>query len=128
MTGNNTVTNDTATYALVVTGNSLVSGKTSIRSIELRETAKYLIDDKTGTRYVKRTVEGDESIAYMRSDAKWSVTRFDIYPVDCAYVKEVLQRNKRIGIIHKVRQEVENRKPSTYEDAVAIAALLGIEL
>lgn len=96
--------------------------------VELRETEKFLIEDKANLRFRKETTEGSESIASLTHRDTWWSTTYNVYALDSKYVKDLLEHNKRVKFLELVQEKLKALSPSTYEEALEIAKLIGVEV
>lgn len=96
--------------------------------ILLRETAAYLISD-SGKKYKK--IDGSNGcIAMHSSGSGWNRSVSRIYPLDCNYVKECLEKHRQKSYVFKISDHLQklSRSQLTYEQAVEIADKLGLEV
>lgn len=103
-----------------------------VQYAELRETAKYLIDDEKKVKYKKVESSVDGCIASNKRYQNWSWSGHDIYDVDSDYVLEVITSIKQKYYMNSVIDLALARAKEikSFEDAKKINELLdlGVEL
>lgn len=98
-----------------------------VKELELRETAKFLIDDKDRVKF--RKVENEKYIATNSKLSDWTTTGYDIYPLDHSKPKEIIERNRMNLVVFTIKQEVEKKiNKLSYDQYIELAKLLNIEI
>lgn len=122
-------TGDISSYAIYVSSRwGGVLSKDHYQVQELRATANYLIDDRTGTRYKRSTPNpNSEYLAHYRNKERWSSTVY-VYALDSEFIKKVNERNAKIDLVCKVTKALDDLKPKAYEDAIRVAEMIGLDL
>lgn len=103
-----------------------VNGK-HVRVVDLRETAKYLIDD-SGVYGKFKKVEGKSFIASNFKFQNWSHSGYDIYPLNHEYPLRLIKEYKEEMYIYKVQEEIKNKfkKLKSFDQALSLNDLLGL--
>lgn len=104
----------------IITGNRY-------RIVELRETAKYFIDDNLGDRYKKH--DGEKYLAMQKNNIdNWRTTYSYVFNVDSDEVKKIIEEDKKRQMVNEVKTRLHKMIPSlTYERAVDIANKLNFQ-
>ena len=98
-----------------------------VKELELRETAKFLIDDKSGSKFKK--VDGEEYLATNRKYSNWTWTGYDIYPIDHEKPLKIIDKTKKEMIGFKIKKEAEKRIQSlSYNQYLELAKFLNITI
>ena len=98
-----------------------------VKEFDLRETAKFLIHDETGSKFKK--VEGEEYLATNSSYANWTWSGYNIYPIDHEKPKEIIEKNKRSMVAFKIRKAAKEKiQELNYSQCVELAKFLNIEI
>lgn len=98
-----------------------------VRIADLRETPKFYINDKSGTKYKK--IDGAEYLAIYRTTGdRWHKTRYYVYDMDHPKPQELIQKGERSMFAWKVKKEAEAKisELKTYSEFVEINELLGL--
>lgn len=97
------------------------------RIVELRETAKYFVDDNYDERYKK--CDGEKYLAMRKNSIdRWRTTYSFVYPVESKEVKDIDEIEKKRQIIVEVKTRLHKMIPSlTYERAIDIAKKLNFQ-
>lgn len=104
-----------------------VNGK-HVRVMQLRETAKFLIDGN-GVRF-KKTGKPD-CIASNKGYSNWTSTGYEIYPFNHDHPLRLIKEEKQGYFCMYVKEKLEKLcrdRNMTYERAKEINRLLGFEL
>jgi len=95
--------------------------------LNLRETTKFLIDDKSGSKFKKS--ENAEYLASNKKYSNWSWSGFDIYPIDHEKPLQIIENNKRSIIASKIKKAVEEKiQKLTYAQYLNLAKHLNIDI
>ena len=98
-----------------------------VKEFELRETAKFLIHDESGSKFKK--VNGESYIATNSRYSNWTRTGYEIYPLDHEKPLQIIENNKRSMIAFRIRRAAEEKiKNLTYGQYLQLAKFLNIEL
>lgn len=97
------------------------------RIVELRETAKYFIDDNLGDRYKK--YDGEKYLAMQKNNIdNWRTTCSYVFNIDSQAVKDIIEAEKKQQIVNEVKTRLHKMIPSlTYERAIDIAKKLNFQ-
>lgn len=115
---------DISTYILSMrTWRSGDNERIYLQRKELRATAKYLIDDKTGTKYKKyETPEDNGAVASHTVPDKWHSSTTIVYLAESQFVKDAIKHNKRIRYLGAVQQALKDLTPKTFEQAAELVS------
>lgn len=116
---------DISTYILSMrTWRSDKNERIYLQRKELRATAKYLIDDKTGTKYKKyEAPEDNGAVASHTVPDKWHSSTTIVYLVESKFVQDAIKHNKRVNFLGQVQQVLADLKPATVEEAIEVVKM-----
>ena len=98
-----------------------------VKELELRETAKFLIHDESGSKFKK--VDDKEYVASNSKYSNWTHNGYHIYPVDHEKPKQIIEQNKRSMIAFKIKKAAEEKiQKLNYNQYIELAKFLNIEI
>lgn len=95
------------------------------RTIELRETASYLIDDKTGKRYKKVWDSEHVAVLVHSSSHRYSRSVDHVYELGSSFIAETDEANRKIKFYYNVCNALRALTPNNYDEAVKVAEMIG---